>query len=75
VGTRISTVVKVLCQIDIAQRKSIQEGSFAAKMPDDKHPGKFRRVDYRVSFAPAVLGQNSLSESSTPAAPPLASAI
>jgi general secretion pathway protein E len=57
VGNRISTVVKVLCQIDIAQRKSIQEGSFAAKMPDDKYPGKFRRVDYRVSFAPAVLGQ------------------
>jgi general secretion pathway protein E len=57
VGTKVATVVKVLCQIDIAQRKSIQEGSFASKMPDEKNPGKFRRVDYRVSFAPAVLGQ------------------
>ncbi len=57
IGVRVSTVVKVLCQIDIGQRKTIQEGAFASKMPDPKHPGKFRRVDYRVSFAPAVLGQ------------------
>lgn len=57
IGVRLSTVVKVLCQIDIGQRKAIQEGSFASKMPDEKHPGKMRRVDYRVSFAPAVLGQ------------------
>jgi general secretion pathway protein E len=54
-GAKLSTVVKVLCQIDIAQRKSIQEGSFAARVPDGN--GKFRRIDYRVSFAPAVLGQ------------------
>jgi type II secretory ATPase GspE/PulE/Tfp pilus assembly ATPase PilB-like protein len=57
VGTRISTVVKVLSEIDIAQRNTIQEGSFAARIPDEKNPGKFRRMDYRVSFAPAVLGQ------------------
>ncbi len=54
-GAKVSTVVKVLCQIDIAQRKSIQEGSFAARVPDGS--GKSRRIDYRVSFAPAVLGQ------------------
>ncbi len=57
VGTRISTVVKVLSEIDIAQRNTIQEGSFASRIPDEKNPGKFRRMDYRVSFAPAVLGQ------------------
>jgi type II secretory ATPase GspE/PulE/Tfp pilus assembly ATPase PilB-like protein len=56
-GIRIATVVKVLCQIDIAQRKAIQEGAFAARVPDDKQPGRFRRLDYRVSFAPAVQGQ------------------
>ena len=54
-GNKLATVVKVLCQIDISQRKSIQEGSFAARVPDGA--GKFRRIDYRVSFAPAVLGQ------------------
>ena len=54
-GSKLATVVKILCQIDIAQRKSIQEGSFAARVPDGG--GKFRRIDYRVSFAPAVLGQ------------------
>jgi len=56
-GVRLATVVKVLCQIDIAQRKAIQEGAFAAKVPDEKAPGRFRRLDYRVSFAPAVQGQ------------------
>jgi type II secretory ATPase GspE/PulE/Tfp pilus assembly ATPase PilB-like protein len=57
IGIKIATVVKVLCEIDIGQRKTIQEGSFAARLPDDKHPGRSRRVDYRVSYAPAVLGQ------------------
>ncbi len=57
ISTRISTVIKVLSQIDISQRKAIQEGAFAAKMPDEKSPGKSRRIDYRVSLAPAVLGQ------------------
>ena len=57
VGLRIATVVKVLCEIDISQRKIIQEGGFAAKIPDENKPGRLRRVDYRVSYAPAVLGQ------------------
>ncbi len=57
VGVRISTVVKVLCEIDISQRKMIQEGSFAARFPNTDKPGQLRRVDYRVSYAPAVLGQ------------------
>jgi type II secretory ATPase GspE/PulE/Tfp pilus assembly ATPase PilB-like protein len=56
-GNRISTVVKILCEIDIAQRKLIQEGAFAARFPDIRNPGKLLRVDYRVSYAPAVLGQ------------------
>jgi general secretion pathway protein E len=57
VGIRIATVVKVLCEIDIAQRKIIQEGGFAARMPDENNPNRPRRVDYRVSYAPAILGQ------------------
>ncbi len=57
VGVKIATVVKILCEIDIAQRKMIQEGSFAARFPDVRNPGRKRRVDYRVSYAPAVLGQ------------------
>ncbi len=57
VGLRIATVVKVLCQIDIAQRKIIQEGAFAARMPNEHNPNRPRRIDYRVSYAPAMLGQ------------------
>ncbi len=50
VGTKLTAVVKILCDIDIAQRNIVQEGHFSVKLPD-------RRVDYRVSFAPAMHGQ------------------
>ncbi len=50
VGTKLTAVVKILCDIDIAQRNTVQEGHFSVKLPD-------RRVDYRVSFAPAMHGQ------------------
>jgi general secretion pathway protein E len=49
-GIKLTSMVKILCDIDIAQRNIIQEGNFSARVPD-------RRVDYRVSFAPAMYGQ------------------
>ena len=47
---RLTSLVKVLSDIDIAQRSIVQEGHFSSRLPD-------RRVDYRVSFAPSVYGQ------------------
>ena len=49
-GTKMSAVIKILCELDIAARNVVQEGHFAVRLPD-------RRVDYRVSFAPAMFGQ------------------
>ncbi|MBC8107597.1 MAG: Flp pilus assembly complex ATPase component TadA, partial [Anaerolineae bacterium] len=49
-GVRLCAVVKVISEIDISQRNSVQEGSFSTRVPD-------RRVDYRVSFTPAMYGQ------------------
>lgn len=49
-GIRILSLVKILSDIDIAQRNIVQEGHFSSRVPD-------RRVDYRVSFAPAMFGQ------------------
>ncbi|MCS7033336.1 MAG: ATPase, T2SS/T4P/T4SS family [Phycisphaerae bacterium] len=57
VGHRLATLVKVLSDIDIQFRDSIQEGHFAARVPDNRFKGGSRRVDYRVSFAPGVYGQ------------------
>jgi general secretion pathway protein E len=59
VGVKICALVKVLSDIDISQRTSIQEGHFAAKLPGAQggKSGGFRRADYRVSFAPAMFGQ------------------
>ncbi|HEY7088995.1 MAG TPA: ATPase, T2SS/T4P/T4SS family [Tepidisphaeraceae bacterium] len=58
IGTKLTTLVKVLSDIDIAQRNTIQEGHFSARVPVPKKPaGTKRRVDYRVSFAPALHGQ------------------
>ncbi len=54
VGHRLATLIKVMCDLDIAQKNMIQEGHFAARVPAVGPP---RRVDYRVSFAPAVYGQ------------------
>jgi general secretion pathway protein E len=49
-GVRVCSLVKILSDIDIAQRNIVQEGHFSSRVPD-------RRVDYRVSFAPAMFGQ------------------
>lgn len=49
-GIRLCAVIKVLSDIDIAQKNIVQEGHFTTRVPD-------RRVDYRVSFTPAMYGQ------------------
>ena len=46
----ILNVIKILCEIDIAKRNVVQEGSFALELPD-------RRVDFRVSMTPTAYGQ------------------
>ncbi|HYO08091.1 MAG TPA: ATPase, T2SS/T4P/T4SS family [Tepidisphaeraceae bacterium] len=50
VGIRVTSLIKILCDIDISQKGIVQEGHFSARVPD-------RRVDYRISFAPAMFGQ------------------
>lgn len=54
-GVRLSALVKVLSDIDIAQKNIVQEGHFSAHMPLPQMPEQ--RVDYRISFAPSVFGQ------------------
>ncbi|NJL32337.1 MAG: Flp pilus assembly complex ATPase component TadA, partial [Phycisphaerales bacterium] len=48
---KIVGVVKVLADLDITQKPSVQDSHFSAE-----HDG--RRVDYRVSFAPSMYGQS-----------------
>ena len=55
-GVRLSALVKVLSEIDISQRNTIQEGHFSSRVPSGRR-GEQRRIDYRVSFAPSVFGQ------------------
>jgi type II secretory ATPase GspE/PulE/Tfp pilus assembly ATPase PilB-like protein len=57
-GVKLSSMVKVLSDIDIAQKNIVQEGHFSARVPNVRTAKeKDRRVDYRVSFAPAMHGQ------------------
>jgi general secretion pathway protein E len=57
-GVKLLSAVKVLSDIDIAQHNIVQEGHFSAKVPTKtKREMIERRVDYRVSFAPAMHGQ------------------
>jgi general secretion pathway protein E len=56
-GVKLLSLVKVLSDIDIAQKSIVQEGSFSARVPSARPGQPPRRVDYRVSFAPAMFGQ------------------
>jgi type II secretory ATPase GspE/PulE/Tfp pilus assembly ATPase PilB-like protein len=57
-GVKLLSAVKVLADIDIAQRNIVQEGHFSARVPQKRDKiAPERRVDYRVSFAPAMHGQ------------------
>ena len=57
-GVKLLSAVKVICDIDISQRNIVQEGHFSARVPTKtKKELTERRVDYRVSFAPAMHGQ------------------
>jgi len=55
-GMRLITLTKVMCEIDLGQRTSIQEGNFVSRVPAGPL-GPARRIDYRASFAPALAGQ------------------
>jgi general secretion pathway protein E len=58
IGVKLLSAVKVISDIDIAQRNIVQEGHFSAKVPTKTKKEMIdRRVDYRVSFAPAMHGQ------------------
>jgi general secretion pathway protein E len=56
IGSRLAALVKVLGEIDMTQKNTIQEGHFSARVPGARR-GETRRIDYRVSFAPSVFGQ------------------
>lgn len=49
-GVQLASLVKVVADIDISQKSVIQEGHFTSAVPG-------RRIDYRVSFTPAMHGQ------------------
>ncbi len=49
-GMRLQSLVKILGDIDIAQKAVVQEGHFTTQVPG-------RRVDYRISFTPSMHGQ------------------
>lgn len=50
IAQRVLRLVKVLCEIDISQTQSMQDGHFCTDIAG-------RRIDYRVSFTPAMYGQ------------------
>jgi len=49
-GARLYGLIKVLSDIDISKRATVQEGHFRTQLPD-------RSVDFRVSFTPVIHGQ------------------
>ncbi|MBN2209902.1 MAG: Flp pilus assembly complex ATPase component TadA [Sedimentisphaerales bacterium] len=49
VARPVYSIVKLLCNIDINKRGVLQDGGFSVQLPD-------RRVDLRISLAPATQG-------------------
>jgi general secretion pathway protein E len=49
-GTKIVALVKLLCEIDPTSRNIVQEGRFSSQTPA-------KRIECRVSFTPALVGQ------------------
>jgi general secretion pathway protein E len=49
-GIAILNVIKILCELDIAKKSVVQEGSFAVELPS-------RRVDFRINMTPTMHGQ------------------
>jgi type II secretory ATPase GspE/PulE/Tfp pilus assembly ATPase PilB-like protein/pSer/pThr/pTyr-binding forkhead associated (FHA) protein len=60
---KLTSLIKVLCDIDIARKSIIQEGHFSLAVPG-------RTIDYRVSFAPAMYGQKMVLRVLDPAQSP-----
>jgi general secretion pathway protein E len=73
IGQRLVGVVKICSDIDPSQKNIVQEGHFSCRLPVGplRPVINTRRVDFRVSFAPAVYGQKLvlrvLDPSSAPA--------
>ncbi|MBI3272051.1 MAG: Flp pilus assembly complex ATPase component TadA [Planctomycetes bacterium] len=63
VGERMQRVVKVLSDIDIAHPNVVQEGHFSALLGQ-------RKIDYRISFTPAMRGQKLVVRVLDPALAP-----
>ncbi len=71
IGIKVTTLVKVVSEIDIAHKNTIQEGHFASVVPAPKLKTGKRRVDYRVSFAPSIHGQKLVIRILDPSNAPL----
>ncbi len=52
---QIVSKIKILCDMDIAERRRPQDSSFKMKVSKD---GKVRSVDFRVSTVPTQFGEN-----------------
>jgi type IV pilus assembly protein PilB len=52
---QIVSKIKILCDMDIAERRRPQDSSFKMKVSKD---GKVRSVDFRVSTVPTQYGEN-----------------
>lgn len=54
-GSALISKVKILCELDITERRRPQDGSFRVKIGTDSNP---RNIDFRVSVIPTRFGEN-----------------
>jgi type II secretory ATPase GspE/PulE/Tfp pilus assembly ATPase PilB-like protein len=58
-GEAVINIFKVLCKLDITERRKPQDGSFSAQVGKQTAPGQwdYRLVDFRVATAGSVSGE------------------
>jgi general secretion pathway protein E len=58
-GDAVINIFKVLCNLDITEKRKPQDGSFSAQVGRETGPGEweYRLVDYRVATAGSVIGE------------------
>jgi type IV pilus assembly protein PilB len=54
-GPSLISRIKIQCELDIAERRRPQDGSFRAQITGN---GRKRKVDFRVSIIPTSFGEN-----------------
>jgi general secretion pathway protein E len=60
VAEQVISRIKVMSELDIAERRVPQDGRFKARVTSGERRGSGREIDFRVSVMPSVFGEDAV---------------